>query len=364
MQSLQRLRSADPGFVADKVVTTRFDLDDAGYDAARAKRFRDDLADRVSAIPGVESVAFARIRPFSYQTYFSAPITVDGYEPGPDERPTVDYNQVSPGYFAAMKNPIVSGREFTRNDSESSFLAVIVNQQMVAKYWHGVDPVGKRIQVNDKWMQVVGVAKDSKYESFAELPKPFMYVSMDQLPVVNSYVMIRAAQSPDAMYSTLAREVQSMDAGLGLQEVITLREHINRTALASQKIVVSLLFIFGGIALLLAAVGLYGVVSYAVSQSKRELGLRMALGAGAAHLFRIVMLHGLLLAAGGVALGSIAALFLTRLIATGTLLYQVNPRSPMAFMFAGVVMVTISIAACFNPAWQAARTDPVRALRE
>jgi ABC-type antimicrobial peptide transport system permease subunit len=139
---------------------------------------------------------------------------------------------------------------------------------------------------------------------------------------------------------------------------------MNRAALSSQKIVVALLFIFGGIALLLAAVGLYGVMSFAVSQSKRELGLRMALGAGATHLFRIVISHGLTLAVGGVALGTIVALFLTRFIAMGTLLYQVNPRNPVAFIVAALVMITISIAACFTPAWHAARTDPARVLRD
>jgi len=364
VQSLQRLRSADPGFSPDNIVTTTFDLAGAGYGPARAQRFRDDLVDRVKAIPGIESVSFVRIRPFSYQGYLSGPITVDGYEPGPDERPTVEYNQVGPAYFENMRIPIVSGREFTRTDNGNSFPAVIVNEQMVAKYWRGVDPVGKRIQLNGKWMQVVGVAKTSKYGSFAELPQPFLYVCMDQFPVVNSYIMIRAAQSPNSMSSALAHEVHSMDAGLGMQEVITLREHMNRAALSSQKIVVALLFIFGGIALLLAAVGLYGVMSYAVSQSKRELGLRMALGAGAIHVFRTVMVHGLVLAAGGVVLGSTAAMFLTRFIATGTLLYQVNPRSPAVFMVASLVMVVISIAACFTPAWHAARTDPVRALRE
>ena len=362
VQSLQRLRSADPGFSPDHLVTTTFDLQGASYNAARAQRFRDDLEDRVKANPGVESASFVRIRPFSYQGYLSAPITVEGYEPGPEERPTVEYNQVSPGYFATMRIPIVSGREFTRNDNENSFPAVLVNQQMAAKYWHGVDPVDKRIQVNDKWMRVVGVAQTSKYGSFAELPQPFLYVCMDQFPVVNSFLLIRISQSPRAMSSALAHEVHAMDAGLGLQEVITLREHMNRSALSAQKIVVALLFIFGGIALLLAAVGLYGVMSYAVSQSKRELGLRMALGA--THLFRVVMTHGLALAVGGVVLGTIIAMFLTRLIAVGTLLYQVNPRSPMAFLVASVVMVTISIAACITPAWRAARTDPARALRE
>jgi predicted permease len=363
VQSLQRLHSADPGFSPDHLITTTFDLAGMSYDPARAQRFRDDLEDRVKASPGVESASFVRIRPFSYQSYLSAPITVEGYEPGPDERPT-EYDQVSPGYFATMRIPLVSGREFTRNDNGNSFSAVIVNQQMVAKYWQGVDPVGKRIQVNAQWMQVVGVAQTSKYGSFSELPKPFLYVCMDQFPVVNSFLLIRTSQSPGAMSSALAQEVHSMDAGLGLQEVITLREHMNRSALATQKIVVALLFIFGGIALLLAAVGLYGVMSYAVSQSKRELGLRMALGAGAAHLFRVVISHGLALAVGGVVLGTIGAVFLTRLIAVGTMLYQVNPRSPMAFLVASVVMVTISIAACFIPAWHAARTDPAQALRD
>ena len=364
VESLQRLRSADPGFSPDKVIATNFDLLRQGYDAPRARRFRDDLVDRVKAIPGVESASFARFRPFSYQTYFSAPITVEGYDPGPDERPTVEYNQVGPGYFVTMQIPIVSGREFTRNDDENSFPAVIVNQQMVARYWHGLDPVGGRIRLNDKWMQVVGVAKDSKYGSFSELPKPFLYVCMEQVPAINSDVIIRVAQSPGTIPSALAHEVHALDSGLGLREIITLREHMNRTALSSQKIVVALLFIFGGIALLLAAVGLYGVMSFAVSQSKRELGVRVALGAGATHLFRIVISHGLMLAVGGVVLGSIVALFLTRFIAVGTLLYQVNPFTPAAFVIASLVMIVISVAACLTPAWHAARTDPVRALRE
>lgn len=364
VQSLERLRSADPGFSPDNVITTTFDLAGASYDNARAERFRDDLVERVKAIPGVESVSFTRMRPFSYQGYLSGPIAVDGYDAAPDERPTVEYNQVGPSYFEDMRIPIVSGREFTRTDNANSFPAVIVNDQMVAKYWRGVDPVGKRIQLNGKWMQVVGVAKTSKYGSFAELAKPFMYVSMDQLPVVNSFIMIRTTQSPSQMYAALSHEVHSMDAGLGMQEVITLRQHMNRSALSSQRIVVSLLFIFGGIALVLAAVGLYGVMSYAVSQSKREFGLRMALGAGTIDVFRTVMMHGLILAVGGVALGSIAALFLTRFIATGTLLYEVNPRNPAVFMVASLVMIIISIGACFTPAWRASRTDPIRALRE
>lgn len=364
IKSLQKLRAADPGFVTQNVLTTFVDLVSAGYDLPRAKRFQDDLIDRIQALPGVESAAMVRIRPFSYAAFFSAPIVVDGYQAAPDERPIAEYNQVSPGYFKTMGIPIVSGREFTRDDTEKTFPAVIVSEQMVKKYWHGKDPVGGRLQVKDKYYQVIGVAKDSKYSTFSEAPKTFFYISMGQDFAARMNLVIKTSRDAASLAPDLTREVRSLDPGLGLSEVITMREHVNRSALASQQIVVALLMIFGGIALMLAAIGLYGVMSYAVSQSKRELGLRMALGAGASHLFRLVMSHGLVLTVGGIALGSIAAFLLTRLIDTGSLLYNVNPRDPFAFILAFVVMAVISMAASLLPAWRATRTNPVQALRD
>jgi predicted permease len=362
IQSLHRIETANPGFFTDNIVTTSFDLVAAGYDAPRSKTFQDGLIDRVRALGGVESAAYVRIRPFTYAPYFVGQITVDGYTAAPDERPTAEYVQVGPEYFATMGIPIVSGREFTRSDNETSFPAVVVNEQMVTKYWRGEDPVGKRLQVKDKWMQVIGVAKLSKYATLAENPKPFFYVSLGQDFSIRTNLVVRTSRDAGTMANELAHEVRSLDANLALSEVITMRQHINRSALASQQIVVSLLTIFGSIALLLAAIGLYGVMSYAVSQSKREMGVRVALGAGASHLFRIVMSHGLVLTAGGVLLGAIASLALTRVI--GDQLYKVNPRDPQAFLLALIVMTIISSAACLFPAWRATRTDPVRALRD
>ena len=364
MQSLQRLRTADPGFSADRVVATGFDLVGAGYDPQRSKLFRQELLERAQAMPGVESAVWEKSRPFSYVGYLSAPIVVDGYEPRSDEQPRVEYNPVGPGYFATMGIPILSGREFTRSDNETTYPAVIVNQLMVQKYWHGVDPVGKRVQLGGQSMLVVGVAKDSKYSSFVEFPQPFLYVCAGQVPLVNADLVIRTNQSSGTVSSELLREVRSLDSGLGMGEVVPMREHMNRTALASQQIVVALLTIFAAMALSLAAVGLYGVMSYSVSQSKREIGLRMALGAGASHLFRVVMSHGLALSFGGIVLGSISALALTRFIAIGSLLYEVNPLDPGAFVLASLVMILISVAACLLPAWKASRTNPVQALRD
>jgi|HubBroStandDraft_4_1064222.scaffolds.fasta_scaffold03762_7 predicted permease len=364
MQSLQRLRTADPGFSADRVVATGFDLVGAGYDPERSKLFRQELLERAQAMPGVESAVWEKSRPFSYVGYLSAPIVVDGYEPRSDEQPRVEYNPVGPGYFATMGIPILSGREFTRSDNETTYPAVIVNQLMVQKYWHGVDPVGKRVQLGGQPMLVVGVAKDSKYSSFVEFPQPFLYVCAGQVPLVNADLVIRTNQSSGTVSSELLREVRSLDSGLGMGEVVPMREHMNRTALASQQIVVALLTIFAAMALSLAAVGLYGVMSYSVSQSKREIGLRMALGAGASHLFRVVMSHGLALSFGGIVLGSISAFALTRFIAIGSLLYEVNPLDPGAFVLASLVMILISVAACLLPAWKASRTNPVQALRD
>jgi predicted permease len=304
----------------------------------------------------------ARVRPFSYATYSSGLIAIDGYQPASDEQPEAEYNQVGPGYFRTMGIPLLSGREFTDADNENAPLVAIVNEKMVAQYWHGEDPVGKRLQVKDKSLRIVGVAKLAKYGSFAEAPKPFFYVPLRQDFSIRTSLNIRTSQDPKVVAADLAREIHALDENLAPSEVITMREHINRTALSSQQIAVALLSIFGGLALLLAAVGLYGVMSYSVSQSTRELALRMALGARPSHLLRLVLSHGLFLTAGGVILGAVAALALTRLI--GNLLFKVNPRDPLAFGVAFVVMTVASLAACFLPAWRATRTDPVRALRD
>ncbi len=290
----------------------------------------------------------------------SAPIAVDGYEAPLDQQPTVEYNEVGPAYLATMGIPLVSGREFTRADNETARLVAVVNETMAAQYWRGKDPVGSRLQVKGRWMQVIGVAKMAKYHNLSEPPRPFFYVPMRQNSAGQG-LNIRTSLAPGTMAKALAREVHSLDPNLAPGEVITMREQVDRTT-AVQRVAVTMLSLFGGLALLLAAIGLYGVMSYTVSQSTRELGLRMALGAEASDLLRLVMSQGLALTAGGVVLGLAAALALTRLL--GYILYKVSPRDPLAFGSAFIVLAIASLAACFLPAWRAARTDPLRALRD
>src|SRR6266849_5578956 len=361
LQSLQKIRNSSPGFSTHGVLDTAVLLVSAGYDAQRAQTFQDELLNRVKALPGVESAAFARMTPLSYGSFSSSPIALDGYRPPPEEQPTVQYNDVGPDYFKTMGIPLVSGREFTRADDEKAALVAVVNETMAARYWRGRNPIGERVQVKGRWMQVIGVAKDSKYESVRETPKPFFYVPRRQNFTVGAGLYIRTPLSPETMEAALTREVHALDANLALYEVITLQEQLERST-SPQQVAVTLVGTLGRLALLLATIGLYGVMSYAVSQSTRELGLRMALGAGASNLLRLVMSRGLTLTAGGVLVGAGAALASTRLL--GNLLYKVSPRDPLAFGSALVVMTIVSLAACFLPARRAARTDPARALRD
>jgi macrolide transport system ATP-binding/permease protein len=361
LESLEKIRTSSPGFSTHGVMFTAVDLVSAGYDAERARSFQDELIERVKALPGVESATFARMTPLGYGTYSSSPIAVDGYVAPPEEEPTVEYNEVGEDYFATMGIPLVSGREFRRADDERAAPVLVLNETMAERYWRGKNPIGERVQVKGRWLEVVGVAKDSKYESVREAAKPFFYVPRRQNFSVGAGLYIRTPLSPETMAPGLAREVYALDGNLAPYEAITLQEQVDRST-SPQMVAVTLVGVLGGLALLLAAIGLYGVMSYAVSESRRELGLRMALGAEASNLWRLVMSRGLALTAGGVALGAAAALGMTRLL--GNYLFRVSPRDPLAFGAAFAVMSIASLAACFLPAWRATRTDPARVLRD
>jgi macrolide transport system ATP-binding/permease protein len=360
MQSLHKIRTTDPGFSTTRVFDTWIPFTAAGYDAQRAEAFQNELIQRVRALPGVEVAAYARAVPLGYGSFSSTPIAVDGYEPPPNEQPTAEYNEVSPDYFATLGIPLISGREFTRTDDENAARVAIVNQTMIARYWRGQNPIGQRLEVKGNWVQVVGVVKDSKYYSMDEAPRPFFYVPLRQYFSIDPVIHIRTTQPMQTVQTALIREVRALDPDLAVSEMITLQEQVDR-ATSHELVAVALVALFGGLALLLASIGLYGVMSCTVSQSTRELGLRMALGAGKSNVLRLVLLRGLLLTTTGTIIGIALALLLTRLL--GNLLYQVSPRDPLAFAAAFVVMTLASVAACFLPAWRATRIDPIQALR-
>ena len=359
VRSVREIQNTHPGFAARNLLTSSIDFVNAGYDGPRSMNFEDELTDRFRGVAGVQSIAFSRVRPFTYAGYASTPVAVEGYDTAPGEQPAVDYNEISSGYLAAMGIPLVSGREFSRADNEAAPLVAVVDRTMAAQYWRGQDPVGKRFLMQGRWVRVVGVAKKSKYANLTEPVKPFFYVPLRQSRR-GSVVFVRTALAPDEATRLLTREIHRLDANLSLGEVLSMREQVDRMTW-TQRAAMKLLAIFGGLALVLAAVGLYGVMSYSVSQRTRELGLRMALGARASDVLRMVMSHGLWLMAAGVVIGAGAALVLTRLL--GNLLYKTSPRDPLAFAFASIVITLVSVAASLVPAYRASQTDPVRALR-
>src|SRR6266496_2155657 len=361
LQSLQRMQNTSPGFLTNNVIVSVVDLFSAGYKLDRAKIFHTQLLDRVRALPGVESAALTRVMPFSYNPPSSAPIEIDGYQPAPDEQPNADYVQVSEDYFSTLGIPLVAGREFTRNDDENSPPVAIINETMAGKYWPGKDPIGQRLKVKDTWMQSVGVAKNVYYETKLEAPRSFFYVPVRQNFFVGNTLLIRTRETPGAITNALAREVHALDPTLAPYAANRLQEQVDQRGY-TQRLAVTLLGIFGGMALFLAMIGLYVVMSYSVSQRTHELGLRVALGADAGNLLRLVLSHGLRLTTAGILVGTIAAFLLTRLI--GNLLYKVSPRDPLAFGSALVVITLASLAACFLPAFRPNGTDPVQALRE
>ncbi len=361
LKSLRAMQNTDPGFSTSGVLLSAVDMVSAGYDASRIRSFQDQLIDRVQGLAGVDSVTWSSVVPFSYRSYASSPITVDGFTAAPGEEPVIEYNQVGPAYFATMGIPLLSGREFTRGDSENALPVAVVGEALARRFWPGEDPIGKRLQVKDRWLQVVGVAKDSSYSGLRESPKPFFYEPLRQGPASGQNLLIRTRLGPEAMAGILTREVQAIDRNLAPMELITTREQVDRMGW-SQHAAVRLLEIFGSVALLLAGIGLYGVMSYLVSQSTRELGLRMALGARASDVLRSVLSHGLGLTFAGIAVGAGLALLVARLM--GDLLYRVSPRDPASFVWAFLGMTIVAVGACALPAWRAMRTDPLQALRD
>ena len=359
LQSLQRMQNASPGFSTDEIVSAA-DLFSAGYNAEHAKAFHTQLLDRVRAIPGVESASLTRLTPFSYGVFSSAPLTIDGYEPAPDEQLTLSYLEVAEDYFKTLSIPIVAGREFQRTDDENAAPVAVINETMAAKYWPGKDPIGQQFKMKDRSLQIIGVARNVNSETKLELPRAFFYVPVRQNFLVSNNLLIRTRETLGGIRNALAREVKDLDPTLAPLGPFRVQEQVDRKDY-TQRLAATLISLFGAMALFLAAIGLYAVMSYSVSQGTRELGLRMALGAGAPALLRMVVARGLRLTIAGIFIGAIAALVLTRLM--GNLLYQVSPHDPMAFGSALIVMIAVSFIACFLPARRATRIDPVRALR-
>ena len=361
LRSLQESQAIDTGFETRGVLVMNFNLGREGYTPARGEVFYQQIAERVAALPGVRRGAVAQSAPFDGGPLRS--VMPEGADTTTRDRILVQVNSVSPGYLDTLDIPLQRGRDFTDADAEGAPRVAIVNQTMAARFWPGEEAIGKRFTFfgDDQFTTVIGVARDAKYNAVAEDPTPFIYQPLRQNYSPAAVLHVRAAADAAALATAVRREVQQLDPTLSVFNIRTLEDQV-ATALAPLRINVILLSTFGGLALLLASIGLYGVANYSVAQRTREIGVRMALGAQPASVLRLVLGHGLLLVGLGLTAGIAVAFALTWTIPPD-LLPQVSARDPLTFALTSALLGGVALVASYIPAWRATRIDPLIALR-
>ena len=368
LKSFFRLRAVNPGFNPQNVLTMQLDLTGPNYQkGSQVIPFHDQLLERVKALPGVEAAATTSFVPIAPDADFARlSFVIEGQTPDPADRPVAFYNAVSPDYFRTMQVPVLRGRAFDEHDVRGSQGVAIVNETLARRYFSGSDPVGRRITLNDEgpkevdWATIIAVVKDTKPRELAGEPVAEMYMPYAQQPEPNMALMIRTEGSPEAVAAAVRREVLALDRGQPVYSVRTLPAVMSE-AVAAPRFRTLLLGAFAALALVLAVVGIYGVMSYAVTQRTHEFGVRMALGAQGTDVLKLVVGRGMALALAGVLLGLVASFALTRVLAG--LLYGVTPTDPVTFACVSLLLMTVALAACLIPARRAAKVDPVVALR-
>jgi len=370
MRTFVALRGIDPGFDPDSVVTMSVSLAGSPHAAPQRRAgFFQELVQRVEAVPGVVSVSAINHLPLAGDTWH-LPYAVAGRpDPAPGEEPRAVYRVVLPGYFETMRIPVVRGRDVSARDTLGAPDIVVVNEQLAGTQWPGEDPIGKRIQLGESWLSVVGMVKDTRQEQWAAAPEGEMYIPFLQsedylatLPESRLYLtlVVRTSVDPAATVPAIERVIRSHDAQVTLSEIQTMRRVVDQ-ANARPRFYLVLLAAFAGLALTLAFIGIYGVMSYSVSQRTQEIGIRMALGARRADVLRLVLRQTLVTTAAGIAIGLAASLALVHLMAS--LVYGVSPVDPLTFAAVAGLLAAVAFAATYVPARRATRVDPMVSLR-
>jgi putative ABC transport system permease protein len=365
IRSFLQLVKTDPGFNADSLLTMNLVLPAAKYkDEPQRAAFYSELIRRVEGLPGVESAAAVNHLPLGGSNS-STSFLVEGLsEPPPGQEFGGRYRVCTPNYFKTMGIAVLKGRAFTDQDRAGAPPVIIVNETLARKYWPNTDAIGKRMRytgplAENPWMQVVGVVKDVKHEMSLPITEDF-YVPHAQDPWQSMVLVAKTKVEPAAMAAPIRQQVWSMDKDQPVFDVHTMRE-VRAISLALYSFSSVMLSIFAGVALLLAAIGIYGVMSYAVTQRTQEIGIRMALGARGMDVLKLVVRNGMALALIGVAVGLAGAYALTRLL--GSLLVGVKPTDVVTFSTVTFGLLLIALLACFIPARRATKVDPMVALR-
>jgi len=362
VKSYRQVSDIRPGFDPEHVAVAQLDLSAASYDAQQADSFYQRLSEHLERQPGVAAVSYADYVPLSISAGSWEDLQIQGYVPLPGDNMKIYRSLVSPGYFGLMKIPILEGRDFNMRDDITAPPVMIVNQEFVRRYIATGIAVGRLVRGWGKWFRIVGVVQNSKIYRLTEAPQPYFYVPMRQIyrPEMGLVFYVRASSSISSAITALQRQAQAVDPAVPVFDVTSLNDII-AASLFAQRISASLLGVLGNVALLLAAVGLYGVMAYSVAQRTNEIGIRMALGALSRDVLRLVLGQAAKLAMMGVVVGIAVALALTRLMST--LLFGVSATDPTTFAGVALLLVVVALAASYVPVRRAMKLDPVVALR-
>ena len=365
-KSFLRLQQVDPGFDATNVVSMNIALPTSKYRQEQVMTFYDQLFERVKNLPGVKSVAGINPLPLSNSNVSSRFVVEGAPFVALADRPFAGVRVVTPDYFQTMSIPELKGRSFTEQDREKTPNVIIVNEALASRYWPNQDPIGKRLGFfeedpgKQEWREIVGVVGNVKSKALEIEVMPEAYFPYRQVPENFMNLVVRTASDPASMVPAIRNQVLSVDKDQPVSDIMTMEQRVAKSV-AAKRFVMSLLGAFSILALGLAAVGIYGVMAYLVTQRTQEIGVRMALGAQKRDVLRLVVGKGMVLAIVGTAIGLLASLALTRLMRS--LLFEVTPTDWLTFVIVSVVLLAVALLACYIPARRATKVDPLVALR-
>ena len=362
--SLRNAQKIEPGFDTHNLGMLSFDLGALNYDPARMREFQRRAVEAVQSLPGINSITLSTNVPLFGNTAISRSVFPEGEE-GTSTRNGIltQTDNIAPGYFQTLGIPILRGRQFDSSDREESPKVAVINEAAAKRFWPNQDAVGKRFKFFgfDYYVQVVGIAHDAKYGTLGEEPTPYMYLPLIQTPSPALTLFFRSTGDPSVALASVRERVQALDRNLPLTNVWPIGEVISQ-ALWGAMFAAGLLSIFAALAMILAAIGIYGVVAYSVGQRVREIGIRMALGARREDILAMIVRQSSVSLVAGLALGFIAAFALARMITA--LLYGVSPGSPLPFALLPALLALVGLIATYIPARRATKVNPIIALRQ
>jgi predicted permease len=363
VRSLQSAHEMDLGFRAERLAVMELDLDLHGYSKESGRVFYQNALERLSALPEVASAALVRRLPLTLNTGIEG-IYVDGHQQSPDDSAyPIDRTYVGPNYFRTLGVGLLRGRDFHETDTPDGPLVAIINETMAKKYWPQDNPAGRRFRIHSidgPEVEIVGVCQDYKVRTVGEDPRPYLHFSQTQYDFLHNNIMVQTTGQPAMAVATLRQEMLAMDPNLVFLEANTLPA-LTRITLIPIEMGAVLMGLFGILGMMLAAVGLYGVIAYSVSRRTHEIGLRLALGANASNVLKMVLKQGMFTGLVGVMIGLAGALPLSHLLST--VLVDVSPMDPLSLCAASVLLLSVALIANYIPARRATRVEPVTALR-